>query len=473
MSAAHVPAPLRLKFIHGLGSVAYGVKDNGFATFLLLFYNQVLGMEAALVSLALMVAQIIDAFADPVIGHMTDRTYTKWGRRLPWLYLAPIPLAFAWMLIWSPPALSDGQLFFYLVAVAILVRTLVSCCEVPSVALVPELTPDYYERTSFMRFRYLFGWAGGLLMLFLAFGVFLVPDSNHTVGLLNGDGYWQYGLLGGVLMAGSVLISALGQHKRVAHWPETRLPKIGVAQAFGEIRESFSNRAFLIFVAAAGCAFISQGITFSLSNYLYVFVWQFTPGQQLLYPAVLFGAVIGSFFLVGPLNRRWDKPKTAVICALVGVSFWVTPFLLRLADLWPTVGTNLSTGLVFCFFFMSTLFSVMVSISGASMVADIVEASELETGRRTEGLFFSGNFFMQKCATGFGIFFSGLIISWAGLSDKATQGQVPDLVLDKLTGVYCLLVILLSLGTAFIFSRFPIRRADHEARLAALARNPN
>src|SRR3546814_18525559 len=79
---------------HGLGSIAYGVKDNGFSTFLLLFYNQVLGMDAKLVSFALMLALVLDAFVDPVIGYLSDQTHTRWGRRLPWLYLAPIPLAF-------------------------------------------------------------------------------------------------------------------------------------------------------------------------------------------------------------------------------------------------------------------------------------------------------------------------------------------------------------------------------------------
>ena len=88
--------PTRLAFFHGLGSIAYGVKDNGFSTFLLLFYNQVLGMEARTVSFVLMVALIFDGFLDPVIGHLSDRTRTRWGRRLPWLYAAAIPLGIAW-----------------------------------------------------------------------------------------------------------------------------------------------------------------------------------------------------------------------------------------------------------------------------------------------------------------------------------------------------------------------------------------
>jgi MFS/sugar transport protein len=82
--------PTSLKIFHGIGSVAYGIKDSGFGTFLLLFYNQVVGLDAGLVSLALMIAMFADALADPMIGHYSDKTYTRWGKRLPWLCLAVI-----------------------------------------------------------------------------------------------------------------------------------------------------------------------------------------------------------------------------------------------------------------------------------------------------------------------------------------------------------------------------------------------
>ena len=141
--------------------------------------------------------------------------------------------------MWSPPEGMGGYIFLYLVVIAILVRTLLSCCEVPSVALVPELTQDYDERTLLMRFRYLFGWAGGLLMLFLAFGVFLVPDEGHAVGQLNPEGYWAYGLTGGALIAVAVLFSAAMQHKRVARWPDKKPDIVTPREALHEIREIF------------------------------------------------------------------------------------------------------------------------------------------------------------------------------------------------------------------------------------------
>ncbi len=461
--------PLRLKLVHGLGSVAYGVKDNGFSTFLLLFYNQVLGLEATMVSAALMLALFIDAFVDPVIGHMSDRTYTRWGKRLPWLYIAPIPLGLAWLLLWSPPQGAHGHIFLYLVSTAVLVRALVSACEVPSVALVPELTRDYDERTGLMRFRYLFGWGGGLLMLFLAYAVFLKPDAGHTVGQLNPEGYWNYGLFGGLLIALSVIASAAGQHKRVARLPATRPVPTSVGHAFDEIRESLANRSFLIFAAAAGLAVIGQGTTFSMSNYLYLYVWKFNQAAFGLYPVVLFLSVVAAFFLVVPFNRRWDKPHTAAYASVIGMALWATPFLLRLAGVWPDIGSTASTVLVFVFFFLANSFGVTVMISASSMIADIVEDAQVKTGRRTEGIFFAGNFFVQKCATGLGIFISGLVISWAGLSTQTAPSAVSGDVIDRLTAAYIVMIGLCALLSARVFSRFPIRRHEHEARVRQLA----
>jgi glycoside/pentoside/hexuronide:cation symporter, GPH family len=463
--------PLPIKLFHGLGSVAYGIKDNGFSTFLLLFYNQVIGLDAKLVSLALMLALFVDAFADPVIGHLSDRTYTSWGRRLPWLYLSPFPLALAWMLVWAAPEGLGSGIFLYLLVVAILVRTLVSCCEVPSAALVPELTRDYDERTVVMRYRYLFGWAGGLLMLFLAYDVFLVPDATHKVGQLNEAGYWAYGLCGAGVIILSVVISALGQHKRVAHLPASRPAKASFRQSFDEIRESLTHPAAIILLSAAAVAYTSQGITFSISNYLYIFVWQFSAQAFTWYPWLLFGSVGVSFFLVTPLTRRFGKRLTAMVMGVTGLLFWISPFSLNLLGLWPTVGTNTSTILVFAFAFCSNATSVTAMITAQSMVADIVEASEIKTGRRTEGVFSAGWLFTQKCGTGLGIFFSGLIVSLSGLPEKAVPGAVERGVITNLMLSYIIMLVLLSIASTWIFSRFPINREDHEARLRQLAGN--
>ena len=230
-SATHLPASL--KIFHGLGAVAYGIKDNGFSVFLLIFYNQVMGLDAGLVGTVIMAALIFDAFADPLIGELSDRTQSRWGRRLPWLYSAAIPVGVAWMLLWHPPALGETGLLLWLFATAILARFLIAMCEIPSIALVPEITSDYDERTVLMRYRLLCAWGGGLLILILAYGLFFTDAK----GVGDPEGYNAFSLCGALIMTGSVLFSALAQHRYVAKQSPAARPAHSLRQALFEMRE--------------------------------------------------------------------------------------------------------------------------------------------------------------------------------------------------------------------------------------------
>lgn len=456
------PLPMRIKLFHGSGAVAFGIKDNGFSIFLLTYYNQVLGMEAWLVSLALVIALVVDALIDPFLGNMSDRTYTRWGRRLPWLYLAPVPLAFAWYFLWVPPIEGPPD-FWTLLGLAITVRLLLSACEVPSTALVPELTRDYVERTTLFRYRFLFGWTGGLITLFLAYQVFLRDD------LLGRDGYQAYGLFGAIGMALFVIGSALGQHSFVAKYPKDKPAPFRLVAVFHEIVEAFSERPFLIFAAGALAAYVSQGMTFALSNYLYYFVWQLSEGQIALYPLVLFVSVVAVFVLLGGLHHRFGKARTGAAATLVSMAFWLIPFGLFALGAWPQLGTNASAAVLFVFLFVSNGAGVAAVISATSMVAEVVEAFEQKTGRRAEGSFYAGNWLVQKSATGVGILLAGGMLSLAVFPIGTAPGAVNPAVILDLVGMYCGAILILGLVSAFWLARFPISRADHEQRLAALS----
>ncbi len=457
--------PTSLKIYHGIGSVAYGIKDSGFGTFLLLFYNQVAGLDAGLVSLALMIAMFADAAADPMIGHYSDKTYTRWGKRLPWLYCAPIPLGLAWMLLWSPPSGLGEGIFLYLIVSAILVRLLVSMYEIPAASLIPQLTSDYDERTQIMRFRYLFGWASGMIMLYLAYGVFLVPDETHKIGQLNADGYWKFGLFGAIGMAAAALISAIGQHKRVAHLPLEKPVQQGVFHAFGEIKQSLSHRAARTLMGGAFMMFISQGITFAVGNYLYLYGWKLTQGQFAVLPVILFASVIIAFFIVTPLTKRFGKKAVAICAALAGMIIWTVPYTLAVVRLWPEMGTTTSTYTMFAFALAANALSVTVMITAQSMVADLVEASQVETGRRSEGVFSAGWFFTQKCGAGIGIFLSGMMIKFSGFPEKADPATIARGTVDNLFLLYIAVVAIFAIAAVSIFRHFPIGRSDHQDRL--------
>jgi GPH family glycoside/pentoside/hexuronide:cation symporter len=458
------PLPLRLKLIQGFGAVAFGVKDNGFSFFLLIFYNQVLGMDAALVSLALLIALLVDAVVDPILGNLSDRTYTSWGRRLPWLYAAPVPLAFCWVMLWSPPA-GEPPSFAGLVGVAIAVRVLLSACEVPSISLVPEITADYDERTTLFRYRALGGWIGGLAMMVLAYTVFMAGPE----GLLQREGYFAFGVFGAVLMAVSVIGSAAGQHSLMARLPDTKPPPFSIRGAFAEIHEAFSERAFLIFAAGGLAAYVHQGLNFSITNYINLFVLQLSSSQLMFFPLVLLGAVVMMFVTIGPIHQRIGKAKAAGLGMIAGTILGMVPFVLLLTGLWPAPGSAASAALYYAFALVATGLGIISLVSATSMIAEIVEAFEERTGRRAEGSFYSGNWLVQKCATGAGIFLSGQIIAFSQLAPEAAPGTVPPEVLTRLLLCYGGAMVSLAVVAAFWLARFPISRAEHEERINRLA----
>ncbi|MGZ5959476.1 MAG: MFS transporter, partial [Rhizomicrobium sp.] len=268
-------ASLRTRLTYGFGSVAFGVKDQGFSYFLLFFYNQVIGLPSIWVSGAIAIALFFDAFADPIVGQISDNLRSRWGRRHPFMYASAIPVAVAYFFLWNPPHWSNGALFYYLIALAIIVRTFITFYEIPSTALAPELTDDYDERTAILGYRYMFGWLGGLGMTALAYLVFLVPSAKYPVGQLNPVGYSQYGAVSAAVMFVVILVSAAGTHRRI---PFLRHPPAGPRRSIfayaGEMLSTLTHRSFLMMLGVGLFAAMGQGLNFALSIYLATWFWE-------------------------------------------------------------------------------------------------------------------------------------------------------------------------------------------------------
>lgn len=463
------PITLGTRLAYGMGAVAYGIKDNGFSVFLLIFYNQVIGLSAELVGLAVMIALIIDAFIDPVIGHFSDRTNTRWGRRHPWLYASLIPVGLSWFLLWHPPEWNETELFFYLIAVAILVRSAIAMNEVPSAAMLPELTADYHERTNVIRYRYLFGWLGGLFILWLAYAVFLAPTVDQPAGLLRREGYDAYAWTGVVMMVLAVLVAALGTHRRIARRPERLPPRQSLGAELRAIRGTLGNRAFLTLMGAGVFAYANQGLNFATSTYMQGYVWEFPAWAFSAWPITLLIGVVFAFVVTPPISRKLGKKNAAALMAVIAVIFGLAPYILRLLGLFPVNGEPETLPLFFALMILATGFGICPMILTGSMLADIVEDSELKTGHREEGLFFAGSLFMQKCVTGIGTFAAGSLISAVGFPQNAVPGQVDPAVIERLMLTFTICTIFFVACAVTMFLRFPLGEIDHEERLRLLA----
>jgi hypothetical protein len=161
-SAAGGELSFKTRLLYGSGTIAFGVKDQGFNALLMLFYNQVIGLPAAWVGSAIMIAMIADALFDPLLGQYSDNFRSRLGRRHPFMYAAALPIGIFYLLLWSPPDASDTVQFAWLVVTAIFVRFSISLYEIPSTALLAEFTSDYDERTKLVAARFFFGVCGGL-----------------------------------------------------------------------------------------------------------------------------------------------------------------------------------------------------------------------------------------------------------------------------------------------------------------------
>ncbi|HEU0045737.1 MFS transporter [Sphingomonas sp.] len=473
MTAPVPPArklPQRVVTAYGFGAVAYGVKDAGFGTFLLLFYNQAVGLPAATVGLVIGAALLIDAFVDPAVGFLSDRTRSRWGRRHPWMYASILPIMVGYVLLWMPPAASPTAMLAWLFVFAVLVRTAVSCYEIPSVALTAELSGDYDERTRILAWRYLWGWVGGLSIGLSAWLYFLQPTSAFPNGQLNRDAYFGYGVVAALLMGVAILVSALGTHRQIPLLPQAGARTAQtLREGFAELREAFRNRAFRILMLAALCAYINQGVIYALSIYTSTHLWGFVPATFIIQGVTLMTAAIAAFAVAPRLGKRWSKPAIASRVVLAGAVFVTLPYWLRLAGVPLLPGNPVTIPLVLVIGMIGTACNITGFILGASMMADVVEDSEERTGRRDEGLFFAGSFFVQKCTSGVGIFLAGLMLAAAGFPAKAVPGTVPVEVLDRLALIHAGTYLLVACLSAYVFRRFPFGRSEHEARLARLA----
>ena len=461
---------LPTRFFYGFGSVAFGVKDNGFSYFLQFFYAQVIGVPAPTVGLAIMFALILDAFIDPIIGQLSDNTRTRWGRRHPFMYASAIPVAASYMILWNPPkGWEQGALLAYLFSTAVLIRSFISCYEIPSAALAAELTTEYDERTRLLSWRYLFGWVGGLAMYGLALFVFLKPDATHSVGQLNPSGYAHYGMFAGGLMLFAILVTSIGTHKEIPNLREPPHARVTLPQLAREMFGTLANRPFLIILTSSFFYAMGVGLGFSINLYFTTYFWEFSSFQIGLFTPSSLAAALLAFTIAPRIAQRFDKKPAAMTLIPLGLAIGLAPIVLRLLGLFMPNGSPA----LYPTIWISNVFATGLGITGSilftSMIADVVEDSELKTGRRQEGLFFAAVAFVNKSVSGMGIFAAGLIVGAIHFPQHAKPGTVAPEIVRALGLTYVPAQLVLYGTTVLLLLGYRISRASHAETLRRLA----
>lgn len=459
---------LRTKLFYGFGSVAYGIKDAGFGGLLLLYYNQIVGLPAQLVGTAIMIALIFDAFADPIVGQISDNLRTRWGRRHPFMYASAIPVGVSYFFLWFPPHLSQNGMFFYLIVMAIIVRTFITMFEIPNSAMIAEVTSDYDQRTSFLSYRFFFGVLGGTAIAFLTYKYILVPDASHPIGQLNPLGYVRYGLVAAIIMVSAILISSLGTHRNIRYFRVLPQRRISLPQILREMGASLSNPSFVVLMAAALCGTVSIGVTASLLLYFSTYFWGLSSSQIALFQIAALLSAIAAVSIATPLSRRFGKRRLAIGLFITFILIAGVPIGLRLIGLFPPNGSPWLLPILIVDRFVMNALGLIVVIMFSSMLTDVVEDNELRTKRRSEGLFFAASSFVAKAISGAGAFIAGQMLALVDFPQKATPATLDPHIIRNLAYVYLPVTILMyTLGMIFM-SRYRITRESHMENLRKL-----
>jgi glycoside/pentoside/hexuronide:cation symporter, GPH family len=446
------------KLAYGVGDLAPAIVSgvNGFL--LNAFLLDVVGLHPALVGTIFLITKIWDAVNDPIIGALTDRTKSRWGRRRPWLLFAALPFGLLFIAQWLSPQWSEAGKFWYYLLVAIALDGAFTAVNVPYSAMTPELTHDYDERTSLSSYRLSFSIMGGVLAVF--FHTLIVKAMpNAFIGNAVAASCWAI-----LIVAANWITFFFTREKHYeemvksqAEHPEDKGPDF-----LEGLKIAFRNKAFV-------------NVTV-----IYLLSWlaiQFVQNNLLLYVRYWIGAESSFGFLVLAVQFSafiflmiWAKVSGKIgkqNVYYVGMSFWVVVEIILFF---------IQPGQIVFLFVMAILAGAGVSIGYLvpwSMIPDVVELDELETGQRREGIFYGFFVFLQKMGISLGLAMSNYVFALTGYINQVPGGALPV----QPPGVLMALRIFVSLAPAVILLisfvavyKYPISREKHAEMRAELDR---
>jgi glycoside/pentoside/hexuronide:cation symporter, GPH family len=404
--------------------LAFGAGDLGTAiaamigiSYLSPFLTDVAGLNPNLAGQTQLVGKVWDAVNDPMVGVLSDRTQSKQGRRYPWMIWGAVPFGIFFFLQWIVPHFSNNEnanqwgLFWYYTAISILFNAFYTIVNLPYTALTAELTQDYDERTSLNSFRFSFSIGGSILALIIGLVISLLVPSDRPQ---------QYLLLGAICAIISVLPvywCVWGTKKRAEAvaklHPETdqsvSLP------IFQQLKIAFTNRPFLFVVGIYLCSWLAVQLTAGIIPY-YVTSWMRLPQWHIsLVLLAVQGTAMAMLFVWNAVSRRYGKQ----VVYFMGMSLWLIA----------------QTGLFFVQPGQIALMYVLAVMAGFgvstaylvpwSMLPDVIELDELNTGQRREGIFYSFIVFVQKICLGIAINVILQRLGTAGYIKPTTEIAIP------------------------------------------------
>ncbi|MGF1537355.1 MAG: MFS transporter [Elainellaceae cyanobacterium] len=455
------PLSIWTKLTYGAGGIGSSATGSMLVFFFLFFLTDVAGLPAALAGSVLMLGQVSDAVSDPIIGLLSDRTQSRWGRRYPWIVLGALPFGLSFALLWLIPSTNPWVMFAYYATVGIAYKTALTAVYLPYVSLTPDLTRDYNERTRLNSVRFAFSIGSSILAI--ALGAFLFSTLDNVAAR-----YWTLGIIGGALCILAAVVCVWGTYPRVQA-AERQREKVTVPPRMPMLKQLqvvFSNRPFLLVMVIYLCSWVAAQLTATVMQYFVVSWMQLPSTTFTLFAIVVQTTALLMLFVWSWLSQRVGKRPVY----FMGSGLWVIAqaglFFLQPGQ----VGLMFVLG-VMAGFGVSTAYLIPWS-----MLPDVIELDELQTGHRREGAFYAFMVMLQKVGVAAGLFVVGQALEWAGYIETvagesaATQPQSALLVIRLAIGPVSALILCAGLVAAYFY---PITQAVHAEIMLKLQERRN
>jgi GPH family glycoside/pentoside/hexuronide:cation symporter len=384
---------LREKWAYGSGDLSFSLITTIVGAYFAIFLTDVVGVPASIAALAIFVGSTWDYVNDPLVGYISDRTRTRWGRRRPFLLFAAIPLMLAFTLMWWRPPIADPlALGFYFSLVFIVYELAATFAYMPYLALTPELTSEYDERTALMSTRAFFSILGSLI-------AFTVPLM--IVGAFHPENAGRVLLMGavfGIICIAPLWLVFFGTREREEFMHQ---PQAGIVQSIRSVR---NNRPFVFSLVIYLFTWVCIAIIQLIMLYYIKYVVRQEPNSDLIMATIFVVAMI-ALPMWEWISRRLNKR----LAYIAGIAF-LAVVLLTLSALDPSVSLPLI--LVLC-----VLAGIGVSAAHVipwSILPDAIEFGELQTGERHEGMFYSLITLAQKIAVSVALPVALLVLDRSG-----------------------------------------------------------
>ena len=490
------------KLAYGAGDIGPAITANILIFYLLYFFTNVAGLPASLAGSILMIGKIGDAINDPIVGILSDKTKTIWGRRIVWIFGGAIPFGIIYVLQWIVPTFSDNRtlnnwlLFAYYLIIASLFNIAYTVVNLPYTALTPELTQDYNERTRLNSYRFAFSISGSILSLVLAKIILGQYEGQDQ------EGFWVLGIVCSLISVVALIWCSLRIQERGKkpflkpiyrkYLAIALIPLIIIILGYGinvflageglndksitsfmitillslssltlfdkkvephlltknnissnnfveenkisfveQLKIAFKNKAFLYVIGIYLCSWLAVQLTSTIFIY-YVVNWM--GEQESNFPQfaiVTQGISLLMLFVWKNLSSKIGKKAVYIIGSSILIVAEIGLFFLQ-----PGQITEL--------YILATLAGFGISVAYLipwSMLPDVIELDELETGKRREGIFYGFMVLLQKFGLAFALFIVGIILDLAKF-----QARIPGQAIPSEQPASALLAIRLAIG---------------------------